>query len=524
MTKEEVFEKFNDTISRIPNINWVNYDTQMAKLDTYCWRYIHSDNTSSKNLAYMCRSKGETGVYELFINKLIPFDIKNATVLHEVGHAVLGHTLSWKAQQAIGIDKVKSHWSTLKVYFTKKGKPIKSPTEEICKKIYNMILNVAMDFEVNSKMFEPQEYKWARLFFNFAYISVILQNDEKIKNEELEEVFNFLQALDTFNGNIDFSAETFPKWIMPFCWTEDYGFPDRLSYGQYIDLILMNPDKFFPDFKDKTGKKRFDFTDDTDTESISEEDIDDFITQYGDFDEEEMEVLIEDKRKGKYSSHTDGDKEYVESSDFSKLDQTELENFLYKNCFNKSVKDTRTDYMYNYNRGKFGGDILISKQNKEELWRPGNIFLLVDCSGSIEDSVIDIVVKSVPNVSRKCGPKSRVIWWDTACRGDYPMSNSKVPNNYGGGTEIAIGIDFIKKNYLQFTNDKLIILSDYYDNISSWLDEVSDIKCDVIGICWAQNESGKGKDFLYHRGWYTDSNSTIDTFLDKVKTKFISID
>lgn len=104
------------------------------------------------------------------------------------------------------------------------------------------------------------------------------------------------------------------------------------------------------------------------------------------------------------------------------------------------------------------------------------------------------------------------------------MSNSKVPNNYGGGTEIAIGIDFIKKNYLQFTNDKLIILSDYYDNISSWLDEVSDIKCDVIGICWAQNESGKGKDFLYHRGWYNDSNSTIDTFLDKVKTKFISID
>jgi hypothetical protein len=104
------------------------------------------------------------------------------------------------------------------------------------------------------------------------------------------------------------------------------------------------------------------------------------------------------------------------------------------------------------------------------------------------------------------------------------MSTSRVPNNYGGGTEIALGIDYIKKNYLQFNNDKLIILSDYYDDISSWLSEVSDIKCDVIGICWAQNNYGKGKDFLYHRGWYNDSKSTIDTFLDKVKTKFICID
>ena len=141
MNKSELFNKFNQVLEKIPNIEWVNYESSMKKLDRTCWRYLRSDDTSSSHLAYMCRSKGNTGVYELFINSLIPFDIRKAVTLHEVGHAILGHTLLFDSQKEIIIDKIKSFWPKLKKYFS-----VKEMTDKFSEKIYRMVLNTQSDY------------------------------------------------------------------------------------------------------------------------------------------------------------------------------------------------------------------------------------------------------------------------------------------------------------------------------------------------------------------------------------------
>lgn len=518
MDKSVLFKKFNNVVSKIPNVDWANFDKYMQELDTFCWRYVKSDDTSSKRIAYMCRSKGITGVYELFINKLIPYDIKNATVLHEVGHAVLGHSLNFKRQKEEGIERIRANWSTLRDYFAKNNmQDMTNPTDKVCGKIYKMLLNIAMDFEVNSKMFEEPEYDWARLFFNFAYISIILQNNEKTSDKTLAEIEDFLDGLDTFNGKIDFESPTFPKWFSSFCWAQDYGYPNRLNYLEYIELMIKEPEKFFPTLKDNES----DIGDGSD--ELTSEDIDSILERYGDSDPDDAEE-IESDTKGFLPGKGDGDKVYTDSTDdFTELNAQVLEEFIRKQCFNKSVKDTKTDYLYNYNRKKFGGEVLISKQVREELWRPGNIYLLVDCSGSIANEIIDIVIQCVSNVGRKCGSKSRLIWWDTGCRGDIPLSEIAVPVNYGGGTTMYTGINYIKENYLKFGNDKLIIISDYLDTLSDWNAALEDINNDVIGVCWAYNREGKGSDFLKNRPYYRDPDKEITALIDKVKTTFISL-
>ena len=523
MNKEELFKKFKNSVDKIPTIDWMNYKVSMDTLNTFCWRYIYPNTTSANTLAYMCRSKNTTGVFELFINKLIPFEIKNATVLHEVGHALLGHTLLFDTQREVGIEKIRSFWPSLKNYFSKNGKKINKLTDKQCEKIFRLLLNTAMDFEDNSKMFEEVEYSWARLYFNLAYISVVLQNDEEVGPIELDKINNFIDAIDSFNGNIDFDSEAFPEWVVPFCWAQDYEFPNRLSYTQYMDLMLMEPEKFFPKFKDDNE------VGDKETETIDIEDIDNIIEKYEDTnsdlfgDESSSENTI--SVKGIYSRSGSGKDEYSET-EFTELDPHMLEDFIYKSCFNKSIKDIKTDYLYNYNRNKFNSNILVSKQNRDELWRPGNVFLLVDCSGSINKVIINTVIKTIGNVGRKCGSKSRVIWWDTSCRGDYSLSSNNVPKKFGGGTDMADGIEYIKNNYLKFTNDKLIILSDFYDELYKWYYQIQSLKSDVIGVCWAVGEKGNnGRDYLSNRcdGYFYEDNDIIDRLLKIMPTSFIDI-
>ncbi|MBR1723174.1 MAG: hypothetical protein IJ727_11985, partial [Treponema sp.] len=36
-------------------------------------------------------------------------------------------------------------------------------------------------------------------------------------------------------------------------------------------------------------------------------------------------------------------------------------------------------------------------------------------------------------------------------------------------------------------NDKLFIISDYYDYLDEWLTEIRKLRCSCYGICWTDN-------------------------------------
>ena len=114
---------------------------------------------------------------------------------------------------------------------------------------------------------------------------------------------------------------------------------------------------------------------------------------------------------------------------------------------------------------------------------------MADCSGSIQNSNILSITSLVKNIASKY-KKSRIIWWDTVCQGDYLLEKDKGPQECGG-TVISRGIDYTKQ-YLE-ADDTLIIISDYEDNLVGWNYSLQKINCKKIGICW---DSRINKDYL----------------------------
>lgn len=526
-------EEFNSIVDRIPAIGWSNYAVFKNTVDHTCWRYIYPNLNDSDHLAFVTRSKGDTGVFEVFVNDFVPNDLRKSLELHEFGHIAFTHLNLRKEQESIGINKIKSFWPQIKQYFENEN-----PSDALFKKIYNSLINIAMDFEVNSKAFAEPEYPWAILYGNLAYACVVLKTKPE-DNEEYIKVSEWLDKISSLAGNINFEDENYPEPIVPFCWPKDSGFPNKLSFTQYLDLMLIEHSKFF-EYMDKmraggdgeSNGESNEASNGKGMKPLTEEDIDEINKMFQDSNEdannediEEVEEKEVDERETqeRYDSLNAG-KEYA----FEKVDDSQLEKFLLDNCFNKSIKDCRVDYLRNYNRQKTGGDIFISRFQEEELWLPGNIYLVVDCSGSISDVIIHKVVTVAKNVASRCGKKSRIIWWDEECRGDFLLSDDKGPANYGGYTVLSSSIKYIKDNYILRDNDKIIIISDYLDiGLKDWVKELDSIKNDTIGICWDDSndsctETGDKmlSRVLCRHGVHSE---TISTLLKRVPTKFIKV-
>ena len=184
---------------------------------------------------------------------------------------------------------------------------------------------------------------------------------------------------------------------------------------------------------------------------------------------------------------------------------------------------SREDTLYYYNRKKYNSDTMISKTKGEDVYRPGNIYLLVDCSCSIGSEIISVIVGTVKEIAKSCGPFSRIIWWDTDLAGDYPLKSFKGPSTYGG-TTIWKGIEYVRQKYLKRSNDKLIILSDYYDSLVHWYDELCKIKNDCVGICWGNFEGTKiDVKFMKERSTTYDGRDIYADLMKKLPTTLVNV-
>ena len=192
-----------------------------------------------------------------------------------------------------------------------------------------------------------------------------------------------------------------------------------------------------------------------------------------------------------------------------------------KNVFNKKVLNNRVDYMKYYNRQKYG-NVMVSTCSNEDVWRPGDIHMIVDCSGSIDSCAIESFIKCVKKVSKKCGPKSRIIWWDTRLEGDTYLRNNHGPRGCGG-TDIAGGIKYLRENHLKNKNDKVIIISDYEDSLYRWEEELSKVKNDCIGICWTYQKVENKYDYLGRYSYADRDGDIIHKLMKKLPTIFVNI-
>ena len=589
MDKESVFNEYNKLFPVPAPKNPASYDEVKGILSRTPHKMLTFSKQPGDAPAYATRSSsfGTTGIYNIYVNPEYEQSY-DGLLLHEVGHIIFGHLQSNAFNEKTFEMKLKFAWARIRKLIAV-GDDIKLSEKEIqdiyLNKVKQIMLNYAMDYEVNSKLFTPEEWAEQSQKFEYDWMKIHFE-DENFDEQSYEEALNTKKADPT-------------KKIVSALWPEDVGFPLKLQFTQYIDLMIRDPEKFFEklllinpppmsgnggDDQDdgsqgQNGKSKKDKnqqngqgdggnqSDSGDEQSsgngsgkedksgkdgngsasgkMSLADIDRLAKEAEDMDEEAMKKITEAAEKADQGDGDEGNDFDSSSGDDANnsyspfgtggkrsaiidiKDTHALENELLKAVYNKTVMNTRQDPVYYYNRKKYNSNVMISRSREEQLWRPGNIILLVDCSGSIDDTAIGAMIKCVRRIAKKCGPKSRIVWWDTSLEGDYPLNADKGPKGYGG-TNIAKGIKYIRQHYLRQSNDKLVIISDYADSLTMWYDEAKKIKNDIVGLCWLYTEDKTETPRQYLSNWWSygnggEENKSYDKFLKKIPTTLVNI-
>ena len=598
MDKKSIFNEYNKLFPAPAPKNPATYDEVKGILNRTPHKMLTFQKQPGDAPAYATRSSnfGMSGIYNIYVNPDYEKSY-DGLLLHEVGHIIFGHLQSNAFNEKTFEMKLKFAWARIRKLIAV-GDDVKLSEKEIqdiyINKVKQIMLNYAMDYEVNSKLFTPDEWKEQAQKFESDWMKIQYE-DDNISEEFYEETLNLKKNDPT-------------KKLVSALWPEDVGFPLKLQFTQYVDLMIQDPEKFFEKLllinpppmsggngdeksddsqnqkgqsgQGSGGKSKKDKNQDSDqngdgTSSGKEDkdknqspkdgngdggkdggqqkskgkmslaDIDRLAKEAEDMDEEAMKKVTEAAEKAAQgdgegdddfgsSSGDDANNSYSpfgtggkRSAIIDVKDTHALENELLKAVYNKTVMNTRQDPVYYYNRKKYNSNVMISRSREEQLWRPGNIVLLVDCSGSINDTAIGAMVKTVRRIAKKCGPKSRIVWWDTSLEGDYPLNADKGPMGYGG-TNIGRGIKYVRQHYLRQSNDKLVIISDYADYLTRWYDEVKKIKNDVVGLCWLYSEDKTETTKQYLSNWwrsdnYEEENKSFDKFLKKIPTTLVNI-
>lgn len=525
-------------IKSIPNLEpkfWSYHADALNEMNMVVWTYIHPNIRSSQPMAFACRSRNTTGVYEVYVNPNVPYECREPLELHEFGHVIFTHMSLLENQRKILVQKIMSYWNRFEKHIEDNALKTKEDIQKASKIICDAILNIAMDYEVNSKLFTDDEWKTFVEYVQWASIKSAADAPNTTK-EELEKIIEWL----------DNKSEDKDLLFHP-CWPEDGGFPKGLDYRQYIDLMLMRPDNAMDAIKKALGKTDSGSGDGNGSGSgkgnhggkISKSDLEKILKEQNDANNEasndaKEEAEKQDDAEQGTSSNAARDKlnqdgwspngHSVDKRIYDYKNSKALGRKILNEIINKQVLMCRQDNLYYYNRQKYNSNLLISKMRSEDLYRPGNIYLLVDCSCSIGSDVIEAIIGVVKNISKKCGPHSRIIWWDTALAGDYPLKELKGPTHCGG-TAISHGIHYVSEKYLKRSNDKLIVLSDYEDSLHMWYDELEKIrKNDCLGICWGSFKGNATETIKRVCRTYDDNDEVFfQKFIKKLPTTLVDI-
>ena len=448
MDKKSIFNEYNKLFPAPASKNPATYDEVKGILNRTPHKMLTFQKQPGDAPAYATRSSnfGSTGIYNIYVNPDYEKSY-DSLLLHEIGHIIFGHLQSNAFNEKTFEMKLKFAWARIrKLIIT--GDDVKLSEKEIqdiyINKVKHIMLNYAMDYEVNSKIFTPDEWKEFTQKFESDWMKIQYE-DDSVPEEDYEEAFNLKKNDPT-------------KKLINALWPEDVGFPLKLQFTQYVDLMLRDPEKFFEKLllinpppmsgngagaqnDDSQGQSNGNFKKnknpqngqgDGDGQADSEDekpdeqfggngngkedksykgkegngsasgkmslaDIDRLAKEAEDMDEEAMKKVTEAAEKADQGDGDEGDDFESSGGDDSSIgyspfgtggkrsevidvkDTHALENELLKAVYNKTVLNTRQDPVYYYNRKKYNSNVMISRSREEQLWRPGNIILLVDC-------------------------------------------------------------------------------------------------------------------------------------------------
>lgn len=522
--------RYNKLYSKYDAITWNKWNNVCGEMNDISWSFI-SNTYNADALGYTTRNGSAMSSYKVYISPKLTDKLRTAITLHEYGHILFQHLRfeDFKRNQVKQL--VETYWNLCKKYIDFEKKNVSVVDDQNAKNaLIATLQNQAMDMEVNSKYFDTDDERDAlNALLNLYEINQISNNSTvqymKTAGDKLiEEALTKME-----NGML--------TPVAGLVWPQDYGFPVKLDWFAYIKLGMKDPEKLMKDLqkeldKQKNGSQQSDGSNQGKGNSKGKPSQSKGSSQgkssknkgssgQGQGDEDRKagkqgdgKIKISDLEKASKEMQTDGqwksecsrERGFDKSSDLLTICKSPEElrmickKFLLAKCVAQIKQRIYQDQLYNYNRGKTH-QVIIPKNMIHTKVLPGNINLLIDVSGSVPIGAVNIMLQTITENFNKFGPESRVIFWSTELEGDISLKELKsgiglwdgtadgnaefIKAYCGGGTLIRSGIEYIKNKYIHHSDDKLFIISDFYDDLDGWREAIDNgPKCELYSIKW----------------------------------------
>lgn len=402
--------------------------------------------------AYCTRIKG-SNMYQIVRNH---FARSSMYFMHEFGHIYFGHMKFDELKLQSIREKLNANEAIV-------NKHIISRTLKEKKQVYDRLghelLNIAMDFEVNSKFFTEAEESQMIRDLNSTYFNIMAAQNKSRAQAWAKK----------------YKANPKMTGLRPMLVT-DYGFPRELSYEEYVLLMFQDLEKFLktyivlnvPGNGGKGSTSASDWLDSDQRKVTDDADADNGAPVPG---------------EGRATGGSGCERGNTESVDKDHYFDT-AKRFIIENSIDH-FQFKRQNMLYNYNRGK-SKDVMIPKSIEATRSDVGNVYAIVDVSGSVDWKNVNRMIKTFREISNMVGGKSKVIFWDTRLEKMIPFKNIKETKTKTGGTELASAIRFAK-GLSNKKNDRIFVISDFFDDLKAWNDASANYRGSIYGICYQDN-------------------------------------
>lgn len=443
----------------------------LKQMSSLLCQYTFSREIYTPSIAYTltCNSSIYGQTNHIYVNnkdKILSYYL----FMHEAGHVIFDHT-------ADIMTKIDGYLERqLCGAFKKCSKIFDEKFSDFFDFFIEALLNIVMDFEVNSRLFSHDEW----IYFRRRLFEITL-------NPEYKGV-----------------------------WPEDYDLPPGKTWNEYLALIFMDPEKFFEKLHEEIqvakevekklaengGKLNSDFN--GELTALEYKAIRKNCMKNKKYSEEEKEALkkiseehgstefnIPNGCMDGYSRDNSGKPTHINFTTFEDMPDLvkKMERILLVNKKGLTLRNQ----MYYSNRRKYGTSIIIPKTIKHNQLKKPDLLLLFDVSGSIDSYSVHSFIETFRHFKDEF-KNTKIIFWTTRFVAEMTLDD-EIPDLYGGGTNIAKGISHVKNNFDLKTRDVFFIISDLCDDLTEWEKELKTMNCRKLAIDWTKNKLNKNPGF-----------------------------
>lgn len=449
--------------------------------------------SSGSSVGYTLRKTGELlgDIYKIFVNSELKPDVMQFVLDHEFGHVIFGHMNNDALNEALAISKMETSYDNYKHLF-----PDDVTKDDAVNFAKGALLNIAMDCEVNSKLFTKDEYdhfekeicgdKETHLIHptNYDlpveesyiyYINGLCDNPEKMIEDFFKEKDNQQNQSSQQNNQGQQGHGQQSQSSSGNSQSQNQNGQNSNQSQNGNGQTQNNSGNSNQSNQSNSGNKQISSGNSNGNEQKSSFDKNGKISKEA-FEKAKKEIqestagtmmdgtmMDNDNTSKEYDGPGQGNEnrevQVEEKDQLEEVKRTVLKEII------QTVRTSKKDMMYNYNRRKNGSNVIVSKQISSIKKEIGKAYFIVDVSGSMSQVTLEKLYNTFTEIGKQINRESRIILWNEELVSDKKIFEKEL--RVGGGTKIADAIDYVSEKYLT-RKDILFVCSDFEDNIANW--------------------------------------------------------